>query len=67
MEDVLTTRTVPVQNAELSTHTQGLRDRVGHHHMRYVVLVERSLEIAIEELINKQTISFLDEEWGTHA
>ncbi len=67
MEDVLTTRTVPVQNAKLSTHTQGLRGGVGHHHMRYVVLVERGLEIAIEELISKQTISSLDEEWGTHA
>jgi len=45
--DGVVTRTVPVQNAELSTHAQGLRDGVGHHHMRYVVLVERDLEIGI--------------------
>jgi len=45
--DGVVTRTVPVQNAELSTHAQGLRDGVGHHHMRRVVLIERVQEIGI--------------------
>jgi len=45
--DGVVTRTVPVQNAELSTHAQGLRDGVGHHHMRRVVLIERDQEIGI--------------------
>jgi hypothetical protein len=44
---ILTVSAVPVQNAELSTHTQGLRNGVGHHHMRHVVLGEAILEIAI--------------------
>jgi len=45
--DGVVTRTVPVQNAELSAHAQGLRDGVSHHHMRGVVLVERDQEISV--------------------
>jgi len=43
---------VPVQDAELSTHTQGLRNGVSHHHMRHVVLADCILEIGIVSTVD---------------
>jgi len=39
--------TVPVQDAELSAHAQGLSDGVGHCHVRRVVLRDRVKEIRV--------------------